>query len=119
MIQQLSEDLRWSQIVARAWCDDDFMKRLRSEPRDVLTEHGLEVDEGTEVQIVEGTEVKVVDLTDSTRHFMLTAAPPDELTDEDLLGGAIAWCGCASAACARCVACAACGRCGRCGCRCW
>jgi hypothetical protein len=31
------------------------MKRLLSDPRNVLAEHGLEVPEGTEVQVVEGT----------------------------------------------------------------
>ena len=54
MIQQLSEDLVWSQIVARAWCDEGFMKRLRSHPRGVLAEHGMEVPEGMEVKVVEG-----------------------------------------------------------------
>ena len=40
---------------------------------------------------------------------------PGELTDEDLVGGAVAWC--FSGACA---ACAACGRCAcRCACRCF
>jgi hypothetical protein len=111
MIQQLSEELSWSQIVARAWCDDGLMKRLLSDPRSVLAEHGLEVPEGTEVQVVEGTEVKVVNHTDTVRHFILTVDPPEELTDEDLIGGAaVVWCMSA--------VCAACGACGRCGCRC-
>ena len=61
MIQQISEDLLWSQIVARAWCDEVLMERLLSNPRDVLSEHGLEVPEGMEVKVVEGTEVKVVE----------------------------------------------------------
>jgi hypothetical protein len=102
MIQQISEDLLWSQIVARAWCDQGFMKRLLSDPRDVLSEHGLEVPEGTEVKVVEGTEVKVVEDADTVRHFILPASPPDELTDEDLVGHAVSWCG----------------YCGGCGCRC-
>jgi hypothetical protein len=111
MIQQLSEELSWSQIVARAWCDEGLMKRLLSDPRSVLAEHGLEVPEGTEVQLVEGTEVKVVHHTDTVRHFILTLDPPAELADEDLIGGAaVVWCMSA--------ACAACGWCGRCGCRC-
>jgi len=28
MIAQVSEELLWNQIVARAWCDEDFMNRL-------------------------------------------------------------------------------------------
>jgi hypothetical protein len=115
MIQEASEELLWGQIVARAWCDDALMRRLRSDPRGVLAEHGMEVPEGLEVQVVEGEEAKVVHDTDTVRHFTLPAGPPDELTDEDLTGGAVAWC--FSGACA---ACAVCGRCAcRCACRCF
>jgi hypothetical protein len=102
MIAPISEDLLWSQIVARAWCDEGLMKRLLSTPRDVLSEHGLEVPEGTEVRVLEGTEVKVAEDDDRVRHFIMPATPPDELTDEDLVGPAVSWCG----------------WCGGCGCRC-
>ena len=101
MIQQISEELLWGQIVARAWCDEGIMKRLLSDPRDVLSEHGLEVPEGTEVQVEAGPEVKV-EGGDRVRHFVLPVSPPDELTDEDLVGHTVAWCG----------------YCGGCGCRC-
>ena len=113
MIQQMSEDLLWSQVVARAWCDEAFMKRLLSDPRSVLAEHGMEVPEGMEVKVEEDDEVKVED-ADQVRRFTFTLCPPDELTDEDLLGGAVAWW------CGGCVACGACGRCAcRCACRCF
>ena len=115
MIQQLSEDLVWSQIVARAWCDKDVMQRLLSDPRAVLAEHSLEVPEGTEIKVLEGTEVKVVADTDTERHYILPTTPPDELADEDLVGGPVAWC----VWCAACRACAVCAVCGRCGCVCW
>ena len=101
MIQHISEDLLWSQIVARAWCDGGLMKRLLSNPRDVLSEHGLEVLEGMDVRVEEGTEVKVEE-DGMLCHFILPVNPPDELTDEDLDGHAVAWCG----------------WCGACGCRC-
>jgi hypothetical protein len=106
MIQRISEDLLWSQIVARAWYDEGFMKRLLSDPRDVLAEHDVEAPPGTEVEVVLGTEVKVDD-TDTVRRFILPASPPHDLIEEDLGGGAVAYC-----------ACGACGRCGACGCRC-
>jgi hypothetical protein len=106
MIRQLSDDLLWSQLVARAWCDEGFMKRLRSEPRAVLAENGLDLPEGTEVQVEEGAEADVVDEAGCVRRFILPAGPPEELTDEDLVGGAVAWW------------CGASGRCGGCGCRC-
>jgi hypothetical protein len=102
MIQQISADLLWSQIVARAWCDEGFMKRLLSNPRDVLSEHGLEVPEGMDVRVEEGTEVKMEEEDGMVRHFILPVDPPDELTDEDLDGHAVSYCG----------------WCGGCGCRC-
>jgi hypothetical protein len=121
MIAEMSEEMLWRQIVAKAWCDDAFMKRLFSDPRSVLAEHSLAVPEDTEVQVTEGTEVKVMVSADTVRHYVLPVRPPDELTDEDLGGGVVAWCACAcaSAACRGCVASAVCGRCGRCGCRCF
>ena len=106
MIAQMSEELVWSQIVARAWCDEGVMERLLSDPRSVLAEHDLEVPPGTEVEVVLGTEVAVHD-TDTVRRFILPASPSHDLTEEDLAGGAVAYC-----------ACGACGRCGGCGCRC-
>jgi hypothetical protein len=121
MARLTSTDLLWSQIVAKAWCDDALLKRLLAEPRQVLAEHNLEVPENADVRVVEGSEVKVVADSDTDCQFVLTVNPPDELTDEDLVGGPMAWCAaCAACArCARCAACAVCGRCGACGCRCW
>lgn len=114
MIQRISEDLLWSQIVARAWCDGGFLQRLLSDPQNVLAENGMEVPDGTEVKVVEGAEVRVGEPTDGVRYFSLPFKPPEDLTDEDLVGGAVA--GCFSAVCA---ACAVCGRCAcRCACRC-
>src|SRR5262245_34474771 len=107
MIAQISEEMVWSQIVARAWCDEDFMKRLLSAPREVLAKHDLEVSPDKEVEVVLGTEVKV-NGTGMVRRFVLPAGPPEELTDEELAGGAVAYCYCG-----------ACGRCGYCGCRCY
>jgi hypothetical protein len=106
MIAQLSEELVWGQIVARAWCEDGFMKRLLSDPRSALAEHGLEVPPGKEVEVLLGADVKV-DETDTMRRFILPAFPPGDLSEEDLGGGPVAYC-----------ACGACGRCGACGCRC-
>ena len=93
MIAQISEELLWSQIVARAWCDEDFMQRLLSDPKAILAEHDMEVPPGTEVEVMLGTEVKVDD-TDGVRRFVLPASPPDELIEEELLGEEVAYCGC-------------------------
>jgi hypothetical protein len=114
MIRKISEDVLWGQIVARAWCDEAFMKRLRASPRDVLVENGMEVPEGTEVELAEGEEAAVAGGTEAVRLFTLPAGPPDELTDEDLVVAPLAQCFCAV-----CAACAICGRCAcRCACRC-
>src|SRR5438067_7007443 len=85
MIAQISEELVWNQIVARAWCDEDFMKRLLSDPRAVLVEHDLEVLPGTDVEVMMGTEVKIDD-TDTVRRFILPARPSHELMEEELVG---------------------------------
>ena len=106
MIAQISEELVWSQIVARAWCDEDVMQRLLSEPRAVLAEHDVEVPPDTDVEVILGTEVKVDDI-DTVRRFILPASPSHELMEEDLVGGPVAYCSCG-----------ACGACGACGCRC-
>jgi hypothetical protein len=107
MITQLSEELVWNQIVARAWCDEDFMKRLLSDPRAVLVEYDLQVPPGADVEVIMGTEVKVDD-TDTVRRFILPARPSSELMEEELLGDPVAYyCRCAAS-----------GRCGACGCRC-
>jgi hypothetical protein len=106
MIAQMSEELVWSQIVARAWDDEDFMEQLLSGPRAVLAEYDLDVSPETEVEVVIGPEVTIDD-TGMVRRFILTARPAHEVTDEDLIRGPVSWC-----------ACGACGRCGACGCRC-
>ena len=107
MIAQMSEELVWNQIVARAWCDNDFLKRLLSDPRAALAEHDLEVPPGTEVEVVLGTEVKIDDTDNLVRRFILPVGPSQELTEEELGGDVMAYCGCGG-----------CGRCGGCGCRC-
>ena len=108
MIAQMSEELAWNQIVARAWCDNDFMKRLLSDPRAVLAEHDLEVPPGTEVEVVMGTEVKIDDTDNMVRRFILPAGPSQELIEEELGGDPVSYY----------CRCGACGRCGGCGCRC-
>ena len=106
MIAPVSEELVWSQVVARAWCDEGFMKRLLSDPRAVLAEHDLEAPPGMEVEVVLGTEVKVDD-TGTVRRFFLPASPPPGLFEEELVGDVMGYCYCGG-----------CGRCGGCGCRC-
>src|SRR5262245_44375103 len=43
-------------IVAKAWTDETFKKRLLADPAAVLKEHGMEMPPGIQVRIVENTE---------------------------------------------------------------
>jgi hypothetical protein len=106
MIQQMSEERLWSQLVAQVWSDEDFKQRLLSDPRAVLAEHGIDVPEDVEVRVVEDTP--------RVRHLILPPSPAGELTDEELVGTAVmdSFSG-FSGGCGRC----GCG-CRRCRCRC-
>ena len=42
-------------VIARAWRDPDYLKRLLSHPREVLTAAGLELPPGIEVRVVKDT----------------------------------------------------------------
>jgi hypothetical protein len=116
MIQQMTQDRVWGQIVAKAWSDEDFKQRVLSDPELVFAEHGLELPEGTGVIVHdEDTDTTTSQDTKTMRHFFLPASPDGDLIEEELVGTGIAdgtivaYCG-------------YCGRCGRCGCgcvRCW
>jgi len=67
----------WAQVVARAWSDEAFKKRLLEQPAVVLKEAGLEVPEGLQIKVVENTGRLV--------HLILPPAPGvSELTDKAL-----------------------------------
>ena len=106
MTTHLSEEMVWSQIVAKSWCDDGFKNRLFAEPRAVLAEHDLQVAPGMGVEIVQGDTLKV-NGTSTVRRFVMPPKPLHELTDDELVGDVWAYCSCA-----------ACARCGGCACRC-
>src|SRR5690348_12605708 len=63
-------------LVARAWRDADFRRRLLADPAAALAEHGLEVPEGLRVRVVENTPTLV--------HLILPARPAGELSEEQL-----------------------------------
>jgi Nitrile hydratase, alpha chain len=68
----------WSQLVARAWQDEAFKKRLLADPAGVLKAHGLEVPPGVQVRLMEDTEQVI--------HLALPRKPDvkGELSEEDL-----------------------------------
>jgi hypothetical protein len=53
---------KWGQIVSKAWSDENFKKRLISDPATILKENGLEVPPGVQVKVVENTD-KLLHLT--------------------------------------------------------
>ena len=69
----------WDQIVANAWQDDAFKKRLLANPAAVLKEQGLEVSAGVQIRVVENT--------DQVIHLTLPAKPrAGELSEDELEG---------------------------------
>jgi len=60
---------QWARIVAKAWADEDFKRRLLAEPAAVLKEEGVEVPAGVKLQVIENTE--------STMNLVLPAMPKD------------------------------------------
>ena len=76
---------QWGQIVAEAWQDDDFKKRLMANPSAVLKQRGMDVPGGVQVRVVENNDQVV--------HLLLPAKPQDELSEEALDAVAGGLCG--------------------------
>jgi hypothetical protein len=59
---------QWARVVAQAWTDENFKKRLAENPAVVLREHGIQVPTGTELRLVENTD-KVAYITLPAKPF--------------------------------------------------
>lgn len=73
----------WSEIVARAWKDEKFKKKLLSNPKEAAKEFGLDIPADANIQVVENTE--------KNRYFILPRKPSVELSEEEfkkVVGGA-------------------------------
>jgi hypothetical protein len=103
MIQTVSQDRLWSQIVAKAWSDEDFKQRLLTDPRSVFTEYGLELPEGVELMVHNNSPM--------IQHFILPECPDGDLREEEVTGAGMSADSFSGFS-------GACGRCGRCGCGC-
>ena len=64
-----TQELRkaWARVVAKAWADEEYKRRLLTDPRAVAAEAG--------VPLPEGLTVKVVENTARTMHLVLPAHP--------------------------------------------
>jgi hypothetical protein len=83
----------YSRIVAKAWDDEAFKKRLLASPADVLREHGIEVPARTSVRVTE--DVRSPEFRDGLILLPLPPKPTSaELSDEELEGvaGGGGWC---------------------------
>ncbi len=68
---------KMQKIIAKAWMDEGYKKRLLSDPAAVLKEQGMETPPGVEIRTVENT--------DKVFHLVLPPKPSgDELSDEHL-----------------------------------
>jgi hypothetical protein len=57
-------------VIAKAWLDDEYKRKLISNPMETLNEEGLEAPRGVEIRVVESTE-KVV-------YLVLPPRPSDD-----------------------------------------
>jgi hypothetical protein len=73
----------WGRVVARAWDDDAFRRRLLAEPAPVLREEGIDVPPGAAVRVIEGAGA---DAGEDEVCFWLPPGPADEDLVEDDLG---------------------------------
>ena len=53
------EEEKGAKIIAKAMSDDAFKNDLKSNPKKVLAEEGIEVPEGKEIKVVENTQDEV------------------------------------------------------------
>ena len=76
------ETNKMNTLIAACWKDDALKQRFLSDPHAVLADHGMDVPEGINVNVVENT--------DNTVHVTLPAAPENmgELSDDELANAA-------------------------------
>ncbi len=62
-------------IVAKAWSDPIFKDRLKADPKSVLSEMGIEMPEGAEIEVVENTSSKT--------YLTLPISPSSDVVSDD------------------------------------
>jgi hypothetical protein len=76
---------RHAKLVARAWREEEFKRRLKDDPLSVLTEQGVNVPEGTQM-------VQVLEDTREVKFFVLPTKPPGKFTEDDVQPSLICCC---------------------------
>jgi hypothetical protein len=65
----------WGQLIARAWTDAEFKKRLLADPAEILQEHGYELPPGMDVRL---------SVAESDDHVLYLYVPcPEELSNDN------------------------------------
>lgn len=67
---------KYAHIVAKAWNDEQFKRRLISDPAAVLREEGIDVPDDVEVRVVENSE--------RVFYLSLPPKPSGELSEDQL-----------------------------------
>ena len=65
-----------AELFVACWKDEALKARLMSDPKTVLTEYGIDMPDGINVNVVENS--------DNTVHITMPAAPATEISDEEL-----------------------------------
>ena len=60
MKKTIEERKDYARVIAKAWADEDFKKRLLDDPAAVLQENNIEMPEGTTVKFVEKYENEIL-----------------------------------------------------------
>jgi hypothetical protein len=60
MKKTIEERKEYAKIIAKAWVDEEFKKRLLADAATVLVENGIEIPEGMTVRFVEGKENEIL-----------------------------------------------------------
>jgi hypothetical protein len=72
----LENKKKYVQIIAKAWADEEYKKKLLANPTEVFKEEGLELPESINIKMLEDTEDEQV--------LILPRVPEKELTVEEI-----------------------------------
>ncbi len=59
MKKTIEERKEYAKIIAKAWVDEEFKKRLLADPATVLKENGIEIPEGMTVKVGGGVRLDI------------------------------------------------------------
>jgi hypothetical protein len=92
-MKKTSEERKeYAKIIAQAWVDEEFKKRLLDDPATVLKENGIEIPEGMTVKVVEQKENEIrIPLPPKPSNLSLSV---EELLERTQASGWSCWAGC-------------------------